>query len=77
MASSSDEPQEHGGPLQVLFLASEWGSSKGGLSTVNRELAINVAKFPEVHVTFFVPQCNDKDKEAAREHKIDLVEATT
>jgi len=76
MASSSDEPQEHGGPLRVLFLASEWGSSKGGLSTVNRELAVNVAKFPEVHVTFFVPQCNDTDKEAARKHKIDLVEAT-
>jgi len=76
MASSSDEPQEHGGPLQVLFLASEWGSSKGGLSTVNRELAINMAKFPEVHVTFFVPQCNDIDNEAACEHKIDLVKAT-
>ena len=76
MASSSDEPHEHGGPLRVLFLASEWSSSKGELSIVNRELAINMAKFPEVHVTFFVPQCNDKDKEAACEHKIDLVEAT-
>lgn len=82
MASSSDVSQEHGGllqsssKLQVLILASEWGSSKGGLSTINRELAINLGRFHEVHVTFFVPQYNDEDKRAASDQKIDLLKAT-
>ena len=61
--------------LRVTFLASEWESSKYGLSTVNRELAINVAKHSEVEVTFFVPQCSNKDKETALGHNIKLVEA--
>ncbi|KAL9976659.1 hypothetical protein ACROYT_G013983 [Oculina patagonica] len=79
--TSVEEHQESSGPdtssrkLRVTFLASEWGSSKGGLSTVNRELAINVAKDPAVHVTIFVPQCNDEDIKAALSHRIDLVKA--
>ena len=75
MASSSEESPGDAGPLRILMLASEWGSINGGLSTVNRELAINMAKCPGVQVTFFVPQCNEQDKEAARKHKIDLVTA--
>ena len=82
MESNLDEHQDDSGSrpsssrLRVLFLGSEWGSSKGGLSTINRELAINVAKHPEVDVTFFVPRCNERDKEAALGHNIKLVEAT-
>ena len=82
MKTNSDEHQDDSGSrpsssrLGVLFLGSEWGSSKGGLSTINRELAINVAKHPEVDVTFFVPRCNERDKEAALGHNIKLVEAT-
>ena len=82
MASNSTERQESGGSaspcgkLRVLFLASEWGSSEGGLSTTNRELAINTAQHSGVDVTIFVPQCNDEDKKAALGHKIKLVEAT-
>ena len=81
MASNSTEYQENEGSpspcgkLRVLFLASEWGSSKGGLSTMNRELAINTAQHSSVDVTFFVPQCNDEDKKAALSHKVKLVEA--
>ena len=63
------------GRLKVTFLASEWKSIKGGLSTLNRELAINAAKSPEVEVTFFVPRCNDDDRKAALDHKINLVKA--
>ena len=37
--------------VQVTILASEWGSSKGGLSTINRELAIQLAKFSCLKVT--------------------------
>nr|XP_058946237.1 uncharacterized protein LOC131774239 [Pocillopora verrucosa] len=61
--------------LGVTFLASEWGSSKGGLSTLNRELAINIAKDPRVKVSYFVPSCNDEDKTAAHSHKIELIKA--
>ena len=68
-------PHSSSGRLKVTFLASEWRSRKGGLSTLNRELAINVAKHPEVEVTFFVPRCNDEDKKAALGHKINLIKA--
>ena len=68
-------PHSSSGRLKVTFLASEWKSRKGGLSTLNRELAINVAKSPEVEVTFFVPRCNDDDKKAAHGHNINLVKA--
>ena len=39
--------------VKVTILASEWGSSKGGLSTINRELALQLAKCPEVEITIF------------------------
>ncbi|XP_074609685.1 uncharacterized protein LOC141863878 [Acropora palmata] len=61
--------------INVLNLASEWGSSKGGLSTLNRMLAIQLAKFSNVQINFFVPKCSDKDKEEALTHGITIVEA--
>ncbi|XP_074621452.1 uncharacterized protein LOC141879978 isoform X2 [Acropora palmata] len=61
--------------LQVTILASEWGSSKGGLSTINRELAIQLAKFSCIEVTFFLPKCSDKDKKAGASHGISILEA--
>ena len=57
-------------------MAFEWGSSKGGLSTINRELAIQLAKCPEVEITFFVPRCSQEDMEVALKHKVKIVEAT-
>lgn len=68
-------PHSSSGRLKVTFLASEWRSRKGGLSTLNRELAINVAKHPEVEVTFLVSLCEEGDKETALRHNIKLVEA--
>ena len=62
--------------VKVTILASEWGSSKRGLSTLNRELAIQLAKFPEVETTFFLPQCSQEDKQVAFKHNIKIVEAT-
>ena len=62
--------------VQVTILASEWGSSKGGLSTINRELAIQLAKCNEVEITFFLPQCSQEDKELALRHNVRIVEAT-
>ena len=81
MASNVSQLQEHdishgSSKLHVTILASEWGSSKGGLSTINRELAIQLAKFSCIEVTFFLPKCSDKDKEAATRHGISILEAT-
>ena len=80
MASNVSRLQGHDrshGPskVQVTILASEWGSSKGGLSTINRELAIQLAKFSCLEVTFFLPKCSDKDKKAADSHGISILEA--
>ena len=80
MASSSQKLQENptyaSRKVKVTILASEWGSSKGGLSTINRELAIQLAKNPEAEISFFVPQCSEDDKNIARSHNINIVEAT-
>ena len=80
MASNVSQLQEHdtshgSSKLQVTILASEWGSSKGGISTINRELAIQLAKFSYVEVTFFLPKCSEEDKKAAESHCISIVEA--
>ena len=61
--------------VQVTILASEWGSSKGGLSTINRELGIQLAKFSCLEVTLFLPKCSEEDKKAADSHDISIVEA--
>ena len=77
MASSSRQPEEGDktSKVEVTILASEWGSSKGGLSTVIRELAIQLAKFPFVKVTFFLPKCSHENKKEAQHHGISIVEA--
>ena len=56
-------------------MASEWGSSKGGLSTISRELAIQLAKFPEVEITIFLPRCSEEDKNQALLSNVKIVEA--
>ena len=63
--------------LKVTLLASEWGSSKGGLSTINRTLAIHLAKDANVEVTILVPEfeCGEEDKRAAKSHNISIREA--
>ena len=61
--------------LHVTLLADEWKSSKGGLSTINRELAIQLAKHPNVSVTFFVPKCTEDDKNASSGCNVRIVKA--
>ena len=75
MAWCSRQIQEYDSTIKVTILASEWGSSKGGLSTINRELAIQLAKFPDVKVTFFLPKCSHENKKEALSHAISIVEA--
>ena len=75
MASTSQT--YHGSrKVKVTILASEWGSRKEELSTMNRELAIQLAKCPEVEITVFLPQCSQKDKKEALKYKVKIVEAT-
>ena len=63
--------------LKVALLANEWESSMGGLSTINRTLAIHLAKDPHVEVTILVPEfhCGEKDKRVAKSHNIFIREA--
>ena len=68
--------QERSRKVQVTILASEWGSSKGGLSTINRELAIQLAKCPEVEITFFLPKCSQEVVKLALQHNVKVVEAS-
>ena len=51
--------------LNVTLLSSEWKSTKGGLSTISRELAIQLAKHPDVEVSVYLPQCSEEDKKIA------------
>ena len=75
MASTSQT--YHGSrKVKVTILASEWGSSKEELSTLNRELAIQLAKCPEVEITVFLPQCSQKDKKEALKYNVKIMEAT-
>ena len=80
MASNVCLPQQHdpihgSRKLQVTILASEWGSSKGGLSTLSRELAIQLAKLSCVEVTFFLLKCSDEDKKAAASYSVSIHKA--
>ena len=62
--------------LCVTLLSREWRSSTDrDLSTVNRELAIQLAKHPGVQVSVFLPQCSEDDKRIAASHKVQLIEA--
>ena len=61
--------------LRVTLLASEWGSTKGGLSTLNRELAIQLAKHHNVKVSMYLPQYSEEDRNAAATHKVCLLKA--
>ena len=67
MASSSK--------IKVLLLAEEWGSKSGELSTFNRELAIELAKQPDVQVSVFLLRCDEEEKKAALSHNVTLVQA--
>ena len=63
--------------LKVTLLGSEWNSSMGGLSTINRQLAIHLAKHSEVDVTLLVPQsaCSEDERRMASSHDISIQEA--
>ena len=80
-ASTSQEDHENSSgstssrKLRVTLLSSEWRSTKGGLSTINRELAIQLAKHPSMEVSVYLPKCSEEDKRVAASHNVHLTEA--
>ena len=63
--------------LNITLLASEWKSSAGGLSTLNRELAIHLSQIQNTKVSLLVPEgaCNDEDKKDAKGFGISILDA--
>ena len=63
--------------MNVTFLGYEWGSSAGGLSTINRELAIHLSNHSAVKVSLLVPEgaCNFEEIREAHTYGITIVEA--
>ena len=75
MVCTSQEDQENM-TLKVTLLSSEWKSSiNGDLSTINRELAIQLAKHPNVDVSVLLPNCSGEDRSSAESHNVKLIEA--
>ena len=74
-AASTDEPQKSS--INVMFLCDEWKSSKGGLSTFNREFAVNLAKTTgdSIRVHCYVSQSDELSREDARQHGVNLITA--
>ena len=70
-------PENCATELNITLLASEWSSSMGGLSTLNRKLAFFLAKQPQVNVTLLVPQnaCSEEDKKSASQSNVTIQEA--
>ena len=61
--------------LKVTLLSCEWGSIKGGFSTINRELAIQLAKNDNVEVSMYLPLCSEEDERAAAGFSVFLLKA--
>ena len=61
--------------VKVTILASNWGSSNWEISALNRELGFQLAKFPEVEITFFLPKCSREERIVASNYNVKIVEA--
>ena len=62
--------------LRITLLSIEWKTSiNGELTTINRELAIQMAKHPNVEVSVFLPRCSEEDKKDADSYNVTLIEA--
>ena len=76
-AGSSYQEQREQKVLDVIFLCDEWKSSKGGLSTFNREFAINLAQATtgSMKIHCYVSNSDDRDREDAKQHGVNLITA--
>ncbi|PFX17067.1 Protein NLRC3 [Stylophora pistillata] len=75
VACTSQEDQDNR-RLKVNLLSSEWRSSTDGdLSTINRELSIQLAKHSIVEGSVFLPRRSEEDKNNAASHDVEIFEA--
>jgi len=76
-AASIDEQQKDSKRIDVMFLCDEWKSSKGGLFTFNREIAVNLAKTTSdsINVHCYVAQSDELSRADARQHGVQLITA--
>ena len=76
---SSEEEEKEQRLIDVMFLCDEWKSSKGGLSTFNREFAINLAETTtdSMKIHCYVSRSDDQDKEDAEQLGVNLITAQT
>ena len=74
-SSTSQEGQGNSNKLRITLLSSEWRSTERALSTINRELAIQLAKHPSVEVSVYLPQCSEEDKQDAASYNALLIKA--
>ena len=63
--------------INVMFICSEWRSSKGGLSTFNTEFAVNLAKesSEQIKVHCYVSKSSEEDREDASKQGVNLITA--
>ncbi len=63
--------------IDVLFICDEWGSSKGGLSTFNREFAVNLAKASSerLKIHCYVCSSSEEDRHDASKQGVNLITA--
>ena len=77
IAASSEEEEKERRLIDAMFLCDEWKSSKGGLSTFNRELAINLAETTtgSMKIHCYVSRSDDQDRDDAEQHGVNLITA--
>ena len=63
--------------LNVMFICNEWGSTKGGLPTFNREFAVNLAKAASdrIKVHCYVCSSSEEDRLDANKQGVNLITA--
>ena len=76
-AASGEEEKKEQKLIDAMFLCDEWKSSKGGLSTFNREFAINLAEATtgSMKIHCYVSNSDDRDREDAEQHGVNLITA--
>ncbi|CAH3137858.1 unnamed protein product [Pocillopora meandrina] len=76
-ADSGEEEKKEQRLRDVMFLCDEWKSSKGGLSTFNREFAINLAEATagSMKIHCYVSNSDDRDREDAEQHGVNSIKA--
>lgn len=61
--------------FKITLLADEFKkSTKGGLSTLNRQLAIQLAKVRTVKVRVLMPKATEEDRRDAKKHNVKIIE---